>query len=112
VIGTVAIWGRVIEHLHGFRGAAAYPQRLQLVCPRCLWERGPAKARPDRVVRAGRDRLVPLCDEHLANAVDAGLVRPRAVVGAWDIEAALIGEYAVDLLRLDVADTVSTAAGA
>src|SRR3989442_507246 len=83
------------------RGHAAYPQRLQLVCPRCLWDRGPAQARPDQVVRAGRDGLVPLCDEHLANAVNAGLPRLRAVVPAREIEAALIGTYAVDLLRLE-----------
>ena len=32
VVGTVALWGRGIEHEIGWRGQFAYPARLGLVC--------------------------------------------------------------------------------
>ena len=34
LIGQVALWGRVIEYEHGWRGALAYPRRLYLLRPR------------------------------------------------------------------------------
>jgi hypothetical protein len=37
VLGRVALWGRVIEHEHGFRAQFAYPQRLRLICQFCFW---------------------------------------------------------------------------
>ena len=37
MLGRVALWGRVIEHEHGFRAQYAYPQRLRLICQFCFW---------------------------------------------------------------------------
>lgn len=65
VVGTVALWGRVVEHTLGWRGEFAYPQQLALVCHVCLSQRGVASSQPGDVV-AGSDRsLVPLCERHL-----------------------------------------------
>ena len=36
VVGTVSMWGRVIEHTRGARSRFAYPARLRLVCGPCL----------------------------------------------------------------------------
>ena len=36
VVGTVSMWGRLIEHPFGARSRFAYPARLRLVCGRCL----------------------------------------------------------------------------
>ena len=36
VVGTVSMWGRVIEHTRGARSRFAYPARLRLVCEPCL----------------------------------------------------------------------------
>ena len=38
VLGRVALWGRVIEHEHGYRARFAYPQRLRLICQFCFWQ--------------------------------------------------------------------------
>lgn len=35
-VGSVAMWGRVVEHAAGYRGQLAYPDRIRLVCGRCL----------------------------------------------------------------------------
>jgi hypothetical protein len=34
VVGTVALWGEVAEHSHGWRASLAYPTELYLVLPR------------------------------------------------------------------------------
>ena len=72
VLGTVALWGQIVEHELGFRGEVAYPQRLGLVCPFCFWQRGAGTATVDHVARTRRRRLVPVCDVHLASATRAG----------------------------------------
>lgn len=36
VVGTVGLWGRVIEHEHGYRAALAYPLALRLVMRRAF----------------------------------------------------------------------------
>jgi hypothetical protein len=97
VIGTVALWGRVIEHENGFRGEFGYPQRLRLVCHVCLWRYGLHQAEPDVVARMERGRLVPLCSDHLALSERCGL-RFRSVAPASDVHGALLSEYAVDPL--------------
>ena len=38
MLGRVALWGRVIEHEHGYRARFAYPQRLRLLCQFCFWK--------------------------------------------------------------------------
>lgn len=97
VIGTVALWGRVVEHELGYRGQYAYPQRLRLACHLCLWRWGLRSLPPTVVVRVQRGRLVPLCDEHLAVSGRYGFpVRP--ISDARQVEADLLATYAVDLL--------------
>jgi hypothetical protein len=97
VIGTVALWGRVVEHDHGYRAEFGYPQRLRLVCHVCIWRYGLHQAGCDVVARMGRGRLVPLCADHLDLSLRCGL-RFRSVEPAQDVQGALLGEYAVDPL--------------
>jgi hypothetical protein len=89
VIGSVAMWGSVVGHDFGYRAEYAYPQRLRLVCGRCL--------------RIGRDRapawLVERYDELTAVcARHAPRVRRSGRLPAAAAESELLGAYAVDLL--------------
>jgi hypothetical protein len=98
VLGTVALWGRIVEHEHGFRAALAYPQRLRLLCYLCftLWGRnGPGDC--DVVVRHRRGRMVPLCEPHLELSRRYGYPVPR-ILSARAIESELLATYAVDPL--------------
>jgi hypothetical protein len=99
VLGRTALWGRVIEHEHGYRAQFAYPQRLRLVCLVCFWLRGVHGEPPDIVAVAARHRMLPLCEPHLGTAVRYGM-RPRTVVEAAGIQRALLDTYAVDVLAL------------
>jgi hypothetical protein len=99
VIGTVALWGRVVEHDLGYRAEFGYPQRLRLVCHVCIWRYGLHQAECDVVARMERGRLVPLCGDHFELSLRCGL-RFRSVVPAQEIHAALLGEYAVDPLPI------------
>jgi hypothetical protein len=99
VLGTVALWGRIIEHEHGFRAALAYPQRLRLLCYLCftLWGRnGPGDC--DVVVRHRGGRMVPLCEPHLELSRRYAYRVPR-ILSAREIESELLATYAVDPLR-------------
>ena len=99
VLGTVALWGRIVEHEHGFRAALAYPQRLRLLCYLCftLWGRnGPGDC--EVVVRHRGGRMVPLCEPHLELSRRYGYRVPR-VLSARAIESELLATYAVDPLR-------------
>jgi len=99
VLGTVALWGRIVEHLHGFRAEFAYPQRLRLVCYLCfsLWgTRFPSESAV--VVRHRGGRMVPLCEPHLELSERYGYRMPR-LLEARPVEQALLATYAVDLLR-------------
>ena len=97
VIGTVALWGRVVEHAHGYRAEYAYPQRLRLVCLLCFWQWGRSSSRCDLVVRHRGGRMVPLCEPHLELALRYGY-RVRRVLPAIDVQRMLLDAYAVDLL--------------
>jgi hypothetical protein len=97
VIGTVALWGRVIEHDLGFRAEFAYPQRLRLVCHVCLWRFGLRHAECDVVARMERGRLVPLCAAHLDLSIRCG-VRVRSVGDAREVHRGVLAGYAVDPL--------------
>ncbi len=99
MLGTVALWGRIIEHEHGFRAALAYPQRLRLLCYLCftLWGRnGPGDC--DVVVRHRGGRMVPLCEPHLELSRRYAYRVPR-ILSAREIESELLATYAVDPLR-------------
>lgn len=99
VVGTVALWGRVIEHESGYRGEYAYPQRLRLVCYLCFWHRRMVRSASDVVVRAGRGRMVPLCLPHLETSHRYGFPTPL-ILPAAPIQQELLSTYAVDLLAV------------
>lgn len=87
VLGTVDLWGRIMEHEWGYRAELAYPQRLGLICPFCFWQRGAGITTVDHVARVGRRRLTPSCESHLATAIDTGypvteLLDPTDVLGS------------------------------
>jgi hypothetical protein len=90
VVGPIAMWGRVVEHTNGARSAVAYPARLRLVCGTCL-HTGLGAVDP-RWVLARSTHLLPLCARH-ARRAPAGERIPAA-----DVQADLLGTYAVDLL--------------
>jgi hypothetical protein len=96
----VALWGRVVEHLHGYRAEYGYPQRVALVCALCFWQwgAGPSHA-PDLVLRRRGGSLVPLCEPHLALTRRHG-DPARHVLGAAEVERALLDAYAIDVLPL------------
>ncbi|HEX6230493.1 MAG TPA: hypothetical protein VF029_02140 [Actinomycetota bacterium] len=98
VLGRVALWGRVIEHERGYRARYAYPQRLRLVCPLCLWRSGPAPPQAcEVVVRHRGGRMVPFCTADLELSERYGYpIRRRLDAAA--VEAELLSGYAVDLL--------------
>ncbi len=99
VLGTVALWGRIVEHEHGYRAEVGYPQRLRLVCFLCLIARGLEAERPSRIARLSRRRLVPLCEEHLELAVRYDLPILE-LLPAGVVERALLDAYAVDPLAV------------
>ena len=99
VIGTVALWGRVIEHDFGYRAEFGYPQRLRLVCHVCLWRYGLHQAECDVVVRMERGRLLPLCRHHLELTRRCD-VRLRSVSPASSVHRELLAGYAVDPLPI------------
>ena len=101
VIGSVALWGRVVEHANGFRAELGYPQRLRLACMICLWRRGGGARGPDVVVRHRGGRMVPLCDDDLALARRYGY-RVKTLVPVKPVQDALLSAYAVDLLPAPV----------
>ena len=99
VLGTVALWGRAVEHEAGWRAAFGYPQRLRLVCYLCfsLWgTHFPSGCRV--VVRHRGGRMVPLCEPHLDLSRRYGYRIPRSLP-AEAVESSLLSTYAVDLLR-------------
>lgn len=99
VLGRVALWGRVIEHEHGYRARYAYPQRVRLICQFCFWMTGARHAAPAHVGWFPRHELLPLCDEHLAVARRNG-VSPRLVLEADEVAQRLRDTYAVDPLAV------------
>jgi hypothetical protein len=99
VVGTVAMWGRVVEHERGYRAEMGYPQRLRLACFLCMVEHGLGSDRPGFVARLRRGRLIPLCGEHLELARRYDLPIVDVLSGAA-VERALLDAYAVDLLAV------------
>jgi hypothetical protein len=94
VVGQVSLWGKVIEHTHGYRAEFAYPARLRLTCPACV-RNGRWPAIPD-VVLAGGDDLVPSCAEHEERARGVSeRLEPLAV------QSAMLDDYGVELLPVE-----------
>ena len=97
-LGTVALWGRVLEHAHGYRAEYGYPQRLALVCALCLWGHVAADSNgPEVVVRLRGGRLVPLCRPHLELCLRYGYPA-RRLLEPDVVQRALLDAYAVDVL--------------
>jgi hypothetical protein len=98
VIGTVSMWGRIVEHERGWRAEHAYPDRLRLVCGECL-RTGVGTGLP---VTAGRSFMSPASQVFLsarcATHIPARLSDDRP---ASEIGSALLSRYAVDLLPID-----------
>jgi hypothetical protein len=90
VVGSVAMWGTVVEHTVGYRGEFAYPDRLRLVCAPCFAS-GLVGA-PTKIVRRGSG-LAGVCDAHLVSA-DAELLP----ITPTELQLELLSTYAVDLL--------------
>jgi hypothetical protein len=97
VVGTVSLWGRVIEHERGWRAARAYPARLRLVCVLCAWvEPGPGTP---AVVHTFDGHASTLCLEHREGIElpDGRRTAPTGIDPAL-LQARLLDAYAVDLL--------------
>jgi hypothetical protein len=100
VLGTVALWGRTVEHEFGYRAELGYPQRLRLVCFLCFWRYGPnIGPECEVVVRRRGGRLVPLCAEDLELCQRYGYPMTGGVLPARSVEQTLLSAYAVDILR-------------
>jgi hypothetical protein len=97
VLGSVALWGRTIEHELGYRSEFAYPQRLRLVCPVCFWRSGRADARPTVATVGRRGDVTTLCRSHLRTADECGFAIRRSMP-AGQLESQVLAEYGVDLL--------------
>jgi hypothetical protein len=97
VVGTVSLWGRIVEHERGWRAAFAYPARLRLVCSMCAWfEPGPGTP---VTVHAFLDRLYTLCELHRGGIEVPDTRRSSPTdIDPDALQARLLGAYAVDLL--------------
>jgi hypothetical protein len=98
VVGTVALWGRVVEHQWGYRAEFAYPQRIRLVCVDCFREGAPLSGEcfvvvdaPDEQAILGSAELVSRCWSH---SWEMGL----EAASAASTERLLLSEYRLDLL--------------
>ena len=89
VIGSVALWGRVLEHDAGYRAELGYPQRLRLVCGSC-WAAGRLRADVVDVAPTTRGTLLGLCADHAPSGMLEGTHRR--------VQSELVDAYAVDLL--------------
>jgi hypothetical protein len=109
-VGTVALWGTIVEHALGYRARFGYPLRLCLVCPVCFWQLGFARSRaPVVVARLQRRRSIPLCDKHLSTASAVGLSVHR-LTPADDSLGALLESYGVEELSFVNAPLASSEA--
>ena len=96
VLGRVALWGRVIEHEHGYRARFAYPQRLRLICQFCFWqEPGGVHARR-RLLVQGRPARPDVRPPPRGRRGERD--RPRRILPAGLVDLRLRETYAVDTL--------------
>ncbi len=100
VVGTVALWGTVVEHERGWRARYAYPARLRLVCSMCAWfEPGPGEP---SVVHTFLKRLYTLCEQHRGGIElpDGRRTRPTGI-DPRSLQSRLLDTYAVDLVPVE-----------
>jgi hypothetical protein len=93
VVGSVAMWGRVIEHAAGYRSQKAYPDRIRLVCRACFLTGRDGV--PTRIERDVIERLVPVCETHATPDANEGPLSPD------EVQHMLMSAYAVDPLPLE-----------
>lgn len=100
VVGTVALWGTVIEHERGWRGRFAYPSRLGLACAMCAWfEPGPGIP---EVVHGFAGLLYPLCARHRGGIeVPDGRRTKMTDLSPEALRSRLLDQYAVDPLPFE-----------
>ena len=100
VVGSVSLWGRVIEHERGWRAAFGYPSRLRLVCAMCAWfEPGPGAP---VTVHAFSRRLYALCGPHRGGIrLPDGRRSGPTELDPDALQARLLSAYGVDLLPLE-----------
>jgi hypothetical protein len=103
-VGSVSMWGRVVEHTAGYRGQLAYPDRIRLVCGRCFVARRDGV--PTRVEHSDEGRVVPVCDAHATE--DHPSVEGRTPA---ELEQEVLSAYAVDVLPLETLHRVGFQAG-
>jgi hypothetical protein len=92
-VGTVALWGTVIEHENGYRAEFAYPQRLRLVCEKCLPRWVPAD-RNGVVIRTEglpRAEVRARCPKHIERG-------DLVIASGREVQDRVLEDYAVDLL--------------
>jgi hypothetical protein len=67
VIGSVTLWGAIVEHDSGFRAERGYPSTLRLVCGPC-WESGAFGPEVVGIAPTSRGTLLGLCERHARGA--------------------------------------------
>lgn len=97
VVGTVSLWGTVVEHERGWRARFAYPARVRLVCAMCAWFE-PGTGVPE-VVHRFAGKLYTLCAAHRGGiqVPDGRRTRPTGL-DPRTLQTRLLQAYAVDLL--------------
>jgi hypothetical protein len=97
VVGTVSLWGTVVEHERGWRGQFAYPSRLRLVCAMCAWFE-PGTGVP-AVVHSFGKRIFTLCLAH-RGGIQVPDGRRSMPIGTEPeaLQSRLLEAYAVDLV--------------
>ena len=103
-VGSVAMWGRVIEHTAGYRGQLAYPDRIRLVCGRCFVARRDGV--PTRIEHSDEGCVVPVCDAHATE----GRSGVEGMTPA-ELEQEVLSAYAVDVLPLETLHRAGFQAG-
>jgi hypothetical protein len=93
VVGQVAGWGRVIEHMKGWRAAHARPLSLAVICVGCLVTRARFE-RADWICSAPTGRRWATCDEHTREYLNMPCSLRRTCTAA-DAEAELLARYEV-----------------
>lgn len=101
VIGSVSIWGTLIEHESGLRAELAYPDRLRLVCGMC-WHASVFSPDVVGVSRTSRGTLLALCERHTRGA-------DGSEPDLWMMEQELLSAYGVGALPDDAVSAVAAA---
>jgi hypothetical protein len=101
VIGSVSLWGAIVEHDSGFRAERAYPSTLRLVCGPC-WEAGVFSPEVRGTSRTTRGTLLALCERHARGAMGS---EPEPAL----LERRLLLSYALERMPEGSVQAVSTA---